>query len=212
MKELVKKLQNGITLTELLITVFLLGVLAYVMPVAIKLLNGIKYQQQMAQSNQQIETFIALISRDINNCPKFETTPSSTTLQLYAIDNKQIQNLEYTPPGYTSYWYTESLNPASFGHIQYQLIQQGKDFLLRRTTNFPMSGTTPLPVPHKETKDFLKGLVLPPGQSEHPIFTIGLDNDTVVLDLSFYYPYQRKTDPPKRFVKNILKWSNYLDQ
>jgi prepilin-type N-terminal cleavage/methylation domain-containing protein len=203
-----KYFSGGFTLTELVVTVFIMGILAYVTPMAIKLLNGLKYQQQMAQANQQIEIFIGLLSQDINNSPKFVENPFPDKLRLFAINARDFSLNE------DCVGCPQTLNSSLFGEIQYKLEPKSGKYCIRRSVTFwgpcapePCVG----PVIRSETKDFLTGFVLPPAAAGHPIFSLGLDRDTIIFDLSFFYPFQNKSGPPKRFVKNILKWSNYAD-
>jgi len=213
--------RKGITLTELMVTVFVLGLIAYVMPVAVKLLNALKYQQQMVMANQKIEVFVALLSQDINNCPKFNSdlavsAISFNELHLYALNirDHDLNELHYDealleaiPPVLKAKaGVPETLDWNRFGRIDYSLGNRGKDWFIIREVLFN-AGT---PKERRERKEFLSGLILPP-EPGHPVFDTGKDNDTVVFDISFYYPFQRKTDPPKRFAKNILKWSNYVN-
>lgn len=208
--------KSGITLTELLVAVFILSLTAFILPVTIRLLNTLRYQQEMAVANQQIEAFISTINSDVNNAPGFVQGGISGTayelgipvfqheLGIYALDT-----VNYDLDHKTS---LTVMSPNYYNRISYYVMQSGDTCWIRRKLYQRKGPRVPSTVVYKE--DFLKGILVHPAKVERALFSFAVDSagrvkkDTVLLDLHYRFPFSKKTDPPKRITKELMRWSS----
>lgn len=189
------KKNQGVTLVEVMVAVALLSVISAMIPIAVKVLNALKNQQQIVVVNSEVKNFLDQITRDVREAPDFKIPkPYDDTLTIAQWDTKRFGFMDYN-----------MFNKDNFGTINYSVVPSpdGHGFCIRRVSEFPASSKT-----LRQETLFLKGIIADP--AGYDLFSFPKDSTTgyemlesVLVDLRFRYSFQKRTETPKQFTVHV---------
>ena len=236
-----KKRQHGVTITELMMSIAILGVVMLVLPMAARILNSVRYQQQAVLANSQLQIFFNQLGQDVRSAPRFDLDYSAVVVKpeyaayLSALDAiftaasppqageyvilRKIDNakLDYSNPNL--------LQPNCWGVIVYFLQRTPYPVMVRRVLfKTPYHNNLASP----DEMEYLRGQIAPPVSPEkifNQVTFIREDIDEKTLVKTKVTVTKRDTirvevkiaqpfrnkTEVKRYSEEMTRWSSYWD-
>jgi|GEM_PF-6331188 len=144
--------QRGMTVTEILMTMIIVGILAMMGKTVVDFLNNMFYQKALIEVQRDAQVLLYTASREVRNALRVHID-SPSTMRLRVL-NREIG---FQDPGMFA--------PVNLGTVTYSYIQAADgSTVLRRTVVFP--GTTTFlgktVVARNETQEYLRNTLVPP--------------------------------------------------
>jgi hypothetical protein len=119
-----RKNNSGVTLTEVLLVVFILGMVIYVSQVGFQFINHLYYRTSLLRAQQEAELNLYNITRDVRNSKAIiQISPDTLVLRAF---NPRL--------GYDVRANNGIFDPVNLTTTTYQFIQIGNDTYLQKST------------------------------------------------------------------------------
>jgi len=191
--------KKGLTLTDVILAMAIVGILAMSLTILVRILNSLKFQNQLGELNTQVQLVLRQMTHEIRNAPALE-------MSLLKPNDLSIRVLDFERYGPVdpNVFIKEIGGVDNWGTIKYQLITENSEVIHGRLPTLPyLLKTTDWSLPDTEKRDkkevFFEGVIRAPPPGVLTFNDQGSSSQLVKISLRFVPSYLRKDAEPLLF-------------